>query len=68
MMGEPQAHLNLLDRYLVIPPNERIAPESSDVGIDIPGEGIVVVDNQSETHLWRQINGALVFEGHWLLE
>lgn len=49
-----QTHLDLLDGDLVISLNERISTQYSDIGVYVPGEGIVIVNDECIAHLERE--------------
>lgn len=43
--------LDILDRDFVITLHQGVPAEHGNVGVDVPGEGIVVVDEEGDTHL-----------------
>ena len=52
-------HLDILDGDLVIPTHKGVAPQDCDVGIDVPGKRVVVVDEERVAHLAAALSSSV---------
>ena len=59
-------NLNLFDRDLVISTDKRVPAESRYISIDVPGEGVVVIDEESVSHFERASSKALLACRPWV--